>query len=182
MFNDYGTQLNNIGFQLHNIGTQIQTFGIQNQNIYQQQLENIGREIYNIGNQIVNYGMQITKIINNMQNMNMQMINIFNQMQMMNQMNQMNQMMPQLEKPKKEFIYSLKFKFNNGIRKAVNISGEKSIEELLTNFINENNLTNKILDFIYDASKLKINDKTKIKDSHINNVSTILVYEYNENA
>ena len=178
MFNDYGTQLNNIGFQLHNIGTQIQTFGIQNQNIYQQQLENIGREIYNIGNQIVNYGMQITKIINNMQNMNMQMINIFNQMQMANQM---NQMMPQLENPNKEFIYSLFFKFNTGKEKCVNISGEKTVEELLKNFINENNLPDKNFAFIYNALELNINDKTKIKDSGIKNLSRILVYEYKEN-
>ena len=178
MLGDYGTQLNNIGFQLQNIGTQIQNLGIQNQNIYQQQLGNIGIEVYKIGTQIINFGMQMTNIFNNMQNMNKQMINIFNQMQMANQM---NQMMPQLENPNKEFIYSLFFKFNTGKEKCVNISGEKTVEELLKNFINENNLADKNFAFIYNALELNINDKTKIKDSGIRDMSKILVYEYKEN-
>ena len=178
MLGDYGTQLNNIGFQLQNIGTQIQNLGIQNQNIYQQQLGNIGIEIYKIGTQIINFGMQMTNIFNNMQNMNMQMINIFNQMQMANQM---NQMMPQLENPNKEFIYRLFFKFDSGKEKCVNISAEKTVEELLKNFINENNLSEINFAFIYNALKLNINDKTKIKDSGIRDLSKILVYEYKKN-
>ena len=178
MLGDYGTQLNNIGFQLHSIGTQIKNLGIQSQNIYQQQLGNIGIEIYNIGTQIINFGMQMTNILNNMQNMNIQMINIFNQMQMANQM---NQMMPQFENPNKEFIYRLSFQFNDGKVKYVNISGEKTVEELFKNFINENNLDDKNFAFLYNSSKLNINDKTKIKDSGIRDMSKILVYEYKEN-
>ena len=49
--------------------------------MYNQQFDFIGKEIFIIGNQIINYGMQISKIMNNFQN-----IQMFNQMEMMNQM------------------------------------------------------------------------------------------------
>ncbi len=49
--------------------------------IYNQQFDFIGKEIFIIWNQIINYGMQISKIMNNFQN-----IQMFNQMEMINQM------------------------------------------------------------------------------------------------
>ena len=73
--------------------------------------------------------MQMTNIISNMQNMNMEMLNMLNQMQMMNQMN--NEMIPNNNNinETKEFIYLIFFRFNNGKTIFVNISNEKTVEE-----------------------------------------------------
>ena len=124
----------------------------------------------------------MTNIINNMQNMNMEMLNMFNQMQMMNQMN--NEMIPNNNNninETEELIYRIFFKFNNGKKIFVNISNEKTVEELLTKFINDNNLIPDNFNFLFNASKLNINDKRKIKDYPINNAALIYVYELREN-
>ena len=175
---------------------------IQNQHLYNQQTENIGKEIFNIGNLIINYGMQMTNIINNIQNCNNQSIEMYYQMnmQMMNQMNMpmmnqinmqmMNQMNSKLENnnintqidANDNNIYFLCFKFNNGKKKYINVSNEITIEELLQKFVNENNLKIEDFFFIFNGSKLSLNDKTKIKDFPLGYGSMILAYEKKENS
>ena len=183
MFIEYGTQLNNIGNQLHNLGTQIQNMGMQNQNFYSQQIWNIGNELFSFGTKIIDYGNVLTNIINNINNMNMniQMFNMFNQMKMMNQMNAMNNLENKINEVRSNInFYRICFKFNNGKRKYIKVNSETTVENLLNNFLNENNLNDKNIDFIFNTSKLNLNDKTKIKDYPIYDASLILVYEYNE--
>ena len=183
MFIEYGTQLNNIGNQLHNLGTEIQNMGIQNKNLYSQQIWNIGNELFSFGTKIIDYGNLLANIINNINNMNMniQMFNMFNQMKMMNKMNAMNNLENKINEVRSNnVIYRICFQFNNGKQKLKNVDSETTVEHLLNNFINENNLNDKVIDFIFNASKLNLKDKTKIKDSPITNGSIIKVYEYNE--
>ena len=186
MFINYGIQLNNIGIQLQNIGNEIQNMKIHNQHLYNQQTENIGKEIFNIGNLIINYGMQMTNIINNIQNCNNQSIEMYYQMnmQMMNQMNsklENNNINTQIDANDNN-IYFLCFKFNNGKKKYINVSNEITIEELLQKFVNENNLKIEDFFFIFNGSKLSLNDKTKIKDFPLGYGSMILAYEKKENS
>ena len=62
----------------------------------------------------------------------------------------------------------------------IKVDSETTVEHLFNNFINENNLKDKSIIFIYNASKLKLKDKAKIKDFAIFNYSIIKVYEYND--
>ena len=126
----------------------------------------------------------MTNIINNMQNMNMEMINMFNQIQMMNQMN--NQAILNSDNNNninktEDIFYVIFFMFDNGEKKFVNISKEKTVEELLTYFIKDNNLNPDNFKFLFNGSHLNIKDKRKIKDYPIDNASLIYVYELRDN-
>ena len=73
------------------------------------------------------------------------------------------------------------FEFSNGGRKYVNVSNEITIEELLRKIVKENNLKIEDFFFIFNAKKLKIDDKTKLKDFPIRHGSVIKAYEINKN-
>ena len=190
--NDYGTQLKNIGMQLQNMGLEIQNMGMQNPYIFQNQLQNIGIQVSNYGIQIFNFGVQMTNIINNIQginmNFNIQMSNMLNQMKMMEQMNPL--MINNNNNEEKNKCNNSNCSCNNpnyiriildycGERKFFVVNKEQNVEEIFNKYLEEKNLDKNNIDFFYNASKLKYNNKTKFKETPLVNCSVIIVYEYN---
>ena len=69
-------------------------------------------------------------------------------MKMMNQMNVMNNLENKINEIRSNNIfYRICFQVNNGKRKFIDINSETTVEYLLNNFINENNLNNKNISF-----------------------------------
>ena len=180
MLNNYGNKLKNIGTQLQNMGTEIQKIGMQNIITNQNQLQAIGMQISNMGLQLFKYGVQISNLLFNMQQINM---NMQNQMQIMYQ--QMNQTMNNNSNNEENCICDdpnfIRIIFDYfGKRKLVIANKDLTIEEIFNKYLKEQNLDKNLICFLYNAKALKYDSKTKIKEIFpITNLAFITVYEYN---
>ena len=161
-------QLNNFGFQIQKISMDLSFIN----NYYSIQLQNIGIQISNFSQKIFNIGMLIkntnsiqqTFQMDNMMNNNMNMINFNNDNIGMNINNNMNNF---IKEPNEEIIYV--FFENPGItgRKAINISRNKTIKELLDLYrekIGEDLDFLKKNEFLFNGEKIIINDNRTIYD------------------
>ena len=175
--NDYGVQLNNIGIQLQNIGLQISNMGMISQNVI---IQKIAFEVSNMGIQIFNYGTQINNIINNMNSINMEMMA---QMKMIQPMMNMNMNINNNSQKKHICICDdpniIEIYFNYyGKKKLYFIDKETTVENILNKYINENNLNQNGIYFLFNGQKLDINDKRQIKDISFGSLISIQVCHF----
>ena len=190
---DNGAQLTNLAMQLNNIGSQIQQISMDlsfiNRN-YSIQLQNIGIQISNFSNQIFNIGMLIKNInsiqqpfgfqMDNMINNNINLINFNNFNNGMNINNNINDNMSDIIKESNEKIIYIVFENKDtGIKTGINISQNKTIEELFNLYrikIGEDLDFFKNNSFFYNAEKINPNEKKTILEFGIKNTERIEIY------
>ena len=172
-------QLNNFGLQIQKISMDLSFIN----NNYSIQLQNIGIQISNFSQQIFNIGMLIkntnsiqqTFQMDNMMNNNMNMINFNNDNIDMNINNNMNNF---IKEPNEEKIYVF---FDNPRiegRKAINISKNKTIKELLDLYrekIGEDLDFLKKNAFFCNGEKIIFNDNRTIFDFGITRSGFVIV-------
>ena len=149
-------QIFNMGIQMVNIATQIPSIGMDIIN-YKIQIQNIGCQIQNLGNQMNN--------LNNMMPMNLNM----NNMGMMGIQN----------KPK----MTVSFTTVEGENKKMTFDYGTSVGEILKKFLMEVGKPEYInnddkVSFLYNACRLKFDNKNKIEDAFSSNVAPKVLVLY----
>ena len=161
-------QIFNMGIQMVNIATQIPNIGMDIIN-YKIQIQNIGCQIQNLGNQMNNINNMMPMNMNNMGMMEIPNNNINN-----NDDNWMKGFKMGVEelneninyKPKKNIL----FRPSNGINaRAITFDYGTPVCDTLKKYLNEINKpefinTDNRIVFLYNAKKIRFDDKTKIED------------------
>ena len=169
--NNLGTQMQNMGIQMINIGIQMIDLGIQVPNIdiietnIKQQIQDVMMKIQNISIKIENK--------NQMEMMNKMMIN----QMMMNQMNQIpmfnmgmtnnlnEKCLIKNEEKLHEFEkYNVKFRLPSGVINLLVLDKETKVKDMLEIYLKKFANPKEKLIFIFNASKIRLDDDTKIKD------------------
>ena len=183
---DNGIQLKSIGIQLQTFCSQIQNMAFQLTNINPNlglEMQNVGFQISNLANQIFNIGIAISNMLNNIQNFGnmpnyINNINIENGNEFLrmnnNLMNEYNNNSNENEK------INIKFIKNGSNIATVYISYEQTFKDLLVSFIKKAKLNPDYLDknyFLFNGQRIFPDDKIKIKDSKLMNLSWINIID-----
>ena len=193
---DINFQLNNIREQFKNMDNQVEFLITQSQNMYGLpniqtpifsmaiQMFNMGIQMVNIGTQIPKMGMDIINYKTQIQNIGCQIQNLGNQMNNINNMMPMNMnnmgiMMGIQNKPK----MTVSFTTVSGENTKMTFDYGTSVGEILKKFLMEVGKPEYInnddkVSFLYNACRLKINNKNKIEDAFSSNVAPKVLVLY----
>ena len=170
--NNIGAQIENMGIQMINIGIQMIDLGIQVPNIdnietnIKQQMQDVMMKIQNISIKIDNKNQM--EMMNKMM-MNQMMMNQMNQIPMFNMgiNNDINEKFVKKneEKPYEIEKYNIEFRrLSKSSIKLLVLDKDTKIKDMLEIYQEKFSNPKEKLFFIFNASKIKIDDDRKIKD------------------
>ena len=177
--------LKNIGMQLQQISSQIQSMAIQIVNFNQFfgfQMQTMGNQISDIAIKIFNIGIQnqnqlpnpfLLKMINNQNDAQKEMINPFMDIGIHNNINNI------LENSENKTVYIFFKNCDTGCKEGITINSQKTVEELLNEYrirIGEPKDFYERYIFLFNSKKIRMDEKTKILDYGLSNLSYITVY------
>ena len=169
-----GEQLKFYGTQLQNFGTQVKNFGLQLQSLIGIQLESIGIQITNIGIQVFDIG----NTLNQSQNNEMHMTQViqrssstfFDSPPYQDFSFIDNKMMKKKSNKIVPYIYNISFlRVRNRLKTNIFCNGKTTIEELIKKYVkkvglNNNDIYNNKIYFLYNGIKISTQDNIQIKD------------------